>query len=197
VKRVVVALVLVACSSSPVPEPEPPPAIATAPAPAPPEPADPVEPVPPSASSAEPEKPAHAGGTPPAATTRPLLGAACPPPGALTPDPCGTQGRVALEVDTHTVALARNAECELVALGRPPPGVNAPSACLEGDVLYAANACIACRLVGAGWSAKARVAELTAAQALEVQKQLGLPATRPFTSADEWRRALAAARQSP
>jgi hypothetical protein len=108
-------------------------------------------------------------------------------------DPCGTRGRVAIEIDPTTVSIARGAECQPARLAYPPPGVHQPSACLEGDVLYAANACVACRLMGAGWSAKANVTELTSAQALEVQKQLGLPVKRALSGRDEWARALAAA----
>lgn len=175
-------MLALACSSSPKPKAEPVEAEPGAP---------PSEPAPAPAKTAHPGSQLVGGGP------RPSLGGPCPTPGSLNPDPCGKHGRVAIEVDPATVSIARGAECQLAPLAHPPPGVHQPSACLEGDVLYAANACVACRLVGAGWSAKANVTELTSAQALEVQKQLGLPATRALSGREEWRRALDAARRTP
>jgi hypothetical protein len=128
---------------------------------------------------------------------RAMLGAPCPAAGAQKPDPCGSRGRVSLEVDARSVSLGRGAECQLQSLRRDSKSMYEASACIDGDMLYAANTCIACRMLHAGWSAKAIISELTRAQALEVQNQLGLSPTLSLKSPDDWRRALSAAAAQP
>lgn len=131
---------------------------------------------------------------PPVLGHRAPLGAACvPAKGSAGLDPCGAKGRVSLELDGATTALLRAASCELTELEHQ--SVYAPNACLSEGVLYAGAICFACRLMDAGWSAKALVRELTREQSLELQKRLGLDTTRPLGTEAEWRAAIEAAKK--
>lgn len=64
---------------------------------------------------------------------------------------------------------------------------------MKDGQLWASSACITCRMVDAGWSATALIAELTREQALACQKRLGLPTDAPLLTAEAWTKALAAA----
>jgi hypothetical protein len=69
----------------------------------------------------------------------------------------------------------------------------APLGCVSEGVLYAGSVCFACRLVDAGWSARAVIQELTKEQATGLQKRLGLDDSQPLTTESAWRSALEAA----
>jgi hypothetical protein len=195
------AALLSCASGGTTADPETPSAVASVPPPpsSEPAPSNIDEPAPEPAAEAAPQDPPTQAKLPPqqaqsaVASSAPLLGQACPAGSGSGVDLCGSKGRVSIEVDAASVRLVRGAECKPEPLRTTSKYTHSPMACLQGDILYAANACIACRLINAGWSAKARIPELTAAQALEVQKQLALPTTKPLRSVDEWKRALAAA----
>lgn len=122
------------------------------------------------------------------------LETACVPEPAPTGqlDACGTRGRTSLEVNGATSMLAKSGDCEPQTLARQ--GMYASLACVRDDFLHAGSECFACRMLGAGWSVRARIPELTAAQSVELQRHLGLDASRPLTSAAAWKRAIEAAK---
>jgi|SRR5688572_12627647 len=130
-------------------------------------------------------------------TSKPAIGTPCTAGSASgrSIDPCGKTGRVAIEIDEASVQLAHQTECKLERTGRE--NMYSASACVHGDRLYAEKACIACRLPMSGWSARAVMAELTEAQALEIQKKLLLPTSRVLKTPADWQQAIAAGRTKP
>lgn len=132
----------------------------------------------------------------------PVLGTPCVAGQTRVPvDPCGTQGRVALAIDPARALFVRVPSCALVDLVSTKGSGNAgeiggmfpTQACTSAEEVFAAEGCAMCRVPGAGWSAQGRIAEMTDAQHLHLQKQLGLSTSAPFRTASAWRSAIARA----
>jgi hypothetical protein len=137
--------------------------------------------------------PQQQAGKPPAPA--PKLGDPCSADASADPDPCGTKGRIALELDNRSATRAGEPKCKETRL--PMQGVNQPYACVDNGIVHAAAVCVACRMAMAGWSARALISELTPAQAEFLQQKLGLDRGAALASAADWRRAIAAKAQKP
>lgn len=132
----------------------------------------------------------------------PALGAPCTTPNAAAGpdrfDACGTKQRVAVRWSAGSTAMTVGAPCKMQRVGKLekpgtiPVGGYMPSACMSEGQLWATSACVMCRMAEAGWSAIARIDEMTSAQALAIQEKLGLPHTSPLVGEAAWARAIAA-----
>ncbi|MFO0568108.1 MAG: hypothetical protein U0263_20780 [Polyangiaceae bacterium] len=139
--------------------------------------------------------PASVAEAPPVEDAKRPLGSACTRARVAGKiDVCGSRGRVSLEVDRSTVSHLRAGGCEPRELGRQTMYI--PAACATNDHLVAGSTCFACRLMGAGWSIRALVDELSDEQALDLQRRLGLDASAALRGKDAWNRAIDARARS-
>ena len=125
----------------------------------------------------------------------PALGAPCGAPNASDPehtlDPCGTKRRISVRWNPSSSLTASDAPCRLRKVGQV--GMDVQGACVSDGRLYAARWCVPCRVVGAGWSVVAELAETTRPQARAIQERLGLPGGT-LVSAGDWEKAISARR---
>lgn len=126
------------------------------------------------------------------------IGAPCTPGGSENGyDPCGTKQRIAVRFLAHTMGTMGGMAVPCTLSKATPPkqmqlGATSVATCITEGTLYANLDCMFCRVPGAGENVIAKLDELTTAQALAVQRALGLPAEIPLRGEKAWRNALAA-----
>lgn len=103
-------------------------------------------------------------------------------------DPCGSKGRIAIEMNPRQSLFTREVPC---TPGSPyHHGAEEQTACVDGDRLYIRSACLPCRVPHTGWAAVVQLDELTLEGARGLQATLDLPTDPALTTTTAWRRAL-------
>jgi hypothetical protein len=88
------------------------------------------------------------------------------------PEPCGTGGKVSIEYDGYR-PLRGGRPCAMHRLGSDERrALYQSSACVDGDHLVLSSDCLVCRTTS-GWSAHARLSELTPDQHAQIFERLG------------------------
>lgn len=124
-----------------------------------------------------------------ACPTSPATGPAAPVVAGVLFDACGNRGRVSVEVQSFG-ALRDVPPCTMRRLAKSPdkPGMNAITACVEGDRIVVNSSCMFCRQAFAGTAVLARLSELTPDQNKWLQAVADLR-DGPSTP-EEWRAAV-------